>query len=283
MLRNKTALITGASRGLGLAIARSFWSSGANLVLAARSKQVLQELARTFIPLYSTQNLKTVSIDLADPNFLSIYDHFTNIDILVNNAAIQGPIGLCWDNNWQAWQTTLQINLLSPIQLCKVVIPFMIKQGGGKIINLSGGGVTAARPNFSAYATSKSALVKFSETLAEEVKPYHVDVNCVAPGVMKTQMMQEIITAGQQYAGQREYEIALKNTNNTDNNTMQRAVDLCAFLASSDSNGITGKLISAIWDPWKTLPEHLEELKNSDIYTLRRIVPKDRGQDWGEV
>ncbi|HWR26702.1 MAG TPA: dehydrogenase, partial [candidate division Zixibacteria bacterium] len=109
-----------------------------------------------------------------------------------------------------------------------------------------------------------------------------VEVNCIAPGALNTRLLDEVLEAGMEKVGKIFYErsLAQKQEGGT---PLVKGAQLCVFLASDRSNGITGKLISAVWDPWNGLPEHLEDLKNSDVYTLRRIVPKDRGMDWGEV
>ena len=158
----------------------------------------------------------------------------------------------------------------------------MARAGRGKIINLSGGGATGPRPNFSAYATTKAGLVRFSETAAEETRELGIEINCIAPGAMDTGLTVEILRSGPSGAGQKEYESALK-VRERGPAALGRAADLCVFLASSASDGITGKLISAVWDPWETLPKFLSDLRETDIYTLRRIVPKDRGRDWGNL
>ncbi len=202
------------------------------------------------------------------------------IDVLVNNAAILGPIGNVWENDWEEWQTTIRVNLLAPVELCRACVPWMIAHRQGKIITLSGGGATGPRPNFSAYATAKTGLVRFSEILAHEVSKMNVQVNCVAPGAMNTAMLQAVLDAGLEKAGAIEYAQAVKRAEEG-GALPQRAADLCVFLASPAGDSITGKLISAVWDPWESLPEHIDDLKDSDIYTLRRIVPRDRGKSWG--
>lgn len=282
-LSNKTALITGASRGLGQQIARCFFENGAHLILAARSAEKLEDLKKQLLSAgRSQQTITVVSTDLANPQTLitCIQQHQPGIDILVNNAAIQGPIGPCWENNWGEWQDTLQVNLMTPIALCRAIIPQMIHRQSGKIINLSGGGATGSRPNFSAYATAKTGLVRFSEILADEVKSFSISINCIAPGIMNTDMLEAIVHAGIGKAGKREYELAQTQK---DSNTavIERAAKLCAFLAAPGSEKITGKLISAAWDPWEHLSAYTDELTQSDIYTLRRIIPKDRGKNWG--
>jgi 3-oxoacyl-[acyl-carrier protein] reductase len=163
--------------------------------------------------------------------------------------------------------------------MCKWILPHMKKNNAGKIINLSGGGATAPLPRISAYATSKAAVVRLTETLAEECKEYSIEINAVAPGALNTRLLDEVLEAGPDRVGRTFYEKALKQK--SDGGTpLDLGASLCVYLASSESNGITGKLISAPWDPWQNLAHYREDLKNSDIYTLRRIVEKDRGKNW---
>ncbi len=265
-------------------MAHAFWERGANLVLVGRHAA---DLDNVIVSLEARTGQKATALpaDFADPAAAAelvsgLRTKFPKLDALINNAAIQGPIGPLWVNDWGEWLATLQVDLLSPVALCKGVAPWMIEQGGGSIINISGGGATGPRPNFTAYAAAKCALVRFSETLAEELRPHNVRVNCVAPGAMNTSMLAEIVSQGVRAAGQKEYTQAVK-ARRDGGTAMERAAALCVFLASGAAKDITGKLISAIWDPWPSLPEHLDDLRSSDIYTLRRIVPKDRGKTWG--
>jgi len=203
-----------------------------------------------------------------------------SLDVLVNNAGMLTPIGKVWDNDWHEWEMTIRVNLLAPVELCRACVPWMSARRQGKIINISGGGATRPRPHFSAYATAKAGLVRFSETLAHEVRDRQVQVNCVAPGAMNTEMLQAVLRAGPEHVGALEYAEALKQAE-TGGALPQRAAELCVFLASAASDGITGTLLSAVWDPWESLPERVHDVQNSDIYTLRRIVPSDRGLPWG--
>ena len=284
-LTGKNILITGASRGLGSCIARTLRQKGANLLLTAATKEKLAQLnSELSAGLPAGQKTHVVVADLKMPDAASIIlaearKLWDRLDVLVNNAAILGPIGKSWENDWAHWQETLRINLLAPIQLCRACLPWMIEKGRGKIINLSGGGATGSRPNFSAYATAKTGLVRFSEILAHEVYSMNIQVNCVAPGALNTDMTQNILSAGPAKAGEAEYQQAVRQKQNG-GTSPQRAADLCAFLASPAGDAITGKLISAVWDSWEKFPNHLEDLKKSDIYTLRRIVPKDRDKNW---
>jgi 3-oxoacyl-[acyl-carrier protein] reductase len=157
------------------------------------------------------------------------------------------------------------------------LIPHFKQAGRGKIVILSGGGATNPLPNISAYAASKAAVVRLMETLAEELRPFRVDVNAVAPGALKTRLVDQVLAAGPEKVGAAFY---AKNLQWAEKGAtpLDLGADLCVYLASIESDGITGKLISAQWDPWARLQAYREVLAKSDIYCLRRIVPEDRGQ-----
>lgn len=284
----KSCLITGATRGLGYALTTAFWQSGWNVFLVARSEAALQHTAATLEP-RPYQTVHTITADLVDPNSTfqvidAVKSISSTLDVLINNAAIQGPIGPTWESDWTDWANIMNVNLLSPVALCRAAASFMIAtRTKGSIINLSGGGATRARPYFSAYATAKAGLVRFSETLAQELRLHNIRVNCIAPGPMPTGMLEEIVAKGAEGAGEKEYNSALNALHMpTTQNSMQKAIDLALFLASDRSRGITGKLISALWDHWEQWPYHLEALNSSDVYTLGRITGQDRHLAWGD-
>jgi len=282
---NKTCFITGASRGLGKHLALRFWDAGFNLCLVARSEEDLEKSARA-LPERKGQQKIWLACDLANP--ASVVELIAKarkclprLDTLVNNAAIQGPIGPLWKNDVSMWQQVIQVDLLAPVTLCRAFVPWMIENGGGTIINLSGGGATSPRANFSAYATAKAGLVRFSETLAEETLQSGIRVNCISPGAMETAMVRDILEKGADKVGEKEF----ANANNVfaeGGASMDRVADLALFLATDAGEGITGKLISAVWDNWERWPGHLSELSSSDVYTLRRITGRDRGFPWGD-
>jgi 3-oxoacyl-[acyl-carrier protein] reductase len=285
-LHGRQALVTGGTRGLGLEIARLFWSEGANLIVVARDARELDRLREALQPQAAAgQVLDVLSADLSsDSGLRSVLEQMARrcgVEVLVNNAAVQGPIGKLWECDWQAWETAVKLDLLVPVQLCRAAVPAMLRRKKGSIINLSGGGATGPRENFSAYASAKTALVRFTETLAAEVKSHGIRVNAVAPGAMNTSMMRETVSAGPERAGA-DYQRALETMQKDSAATARRAAELCLFLATDESAGITGRLLSAVWDPWQRLAEHIREIEGSDIYTLRRIVPKDRGQEWAK-
>lgn len=279
------AVITGPNRGLGQALASAFWLKGFSLCLVGRDRMALQDVDAA-LPRRTGQEVVLTSCDLSLPQSVQTLGQYLQtalpeVAVLINNAAVQGPIGTSWSNDFDAWQAAIQVDLLAPVSLCRAVVPGMISRGGGSIINLSGGGATAPRANFSSYATAKAGLVRFSETLAQETQPYGLKVNCIAPGAMKTAMLGEVLSTGATLAGQREFEIATK-VFDEGGARMDRVTQLALFLASRGSDGITGKLISAVWDDWEHWPQHLQELNGSDAYTLRRIAGRDRGFTWGD-
>ena len=279
-------VITGASRGLGAHLIHSFWNAGWNVALVARDQQALSQVVDD-LPKQSNQTAIIFPCDLARPEEVTalvkkITNQLPRLDALINNAAIHGPIGPLVENNLSLWNEAIQVNLLAPVALCHGLLPLLSSSGGGSIINLSGGGATGPRANFTAYASAKAALVRFSETLAQEVQDQKIRVNCIAPGAMKTALLEQVVTSGMTASGKREFEIAQK-VFAQGGASMDKVADLALFLAGKESLGITGKLISAVWDRWSEWPKHIEQLQASDAYTLRRIAGRERDMDWGDV
>jgi NAD(P)-dependent dehydrogenase (short-subunit alcohol dehydrogenase family) len=286
-LSGKTAIISGASVGLGKEIARTYAKAGANLVLAARDATALESLVCELrSDAVAGQKIIAHACDLtadgAAESLVHLAEHqIGGLHALVNNAGTWGPKGALEEINWQEWIYTVQINLLASVALCRAVLPIMKRQCYGKIIQLSGGGATKPMPRTSAYAASKAAVVRFAETLAEEVRAYRIDVNSIAPGAMNTRMLDEMLAAGPEKIGAAAY-AAVKKQELSGGDSPANAAALALFLASPESDGITAKLISAVWDNWQNFPAYRGELTRSDVYTLRRIAGRDRGLSWGD-
>lgn len=285
-MANSWIVITGASRGLGAFLVKTYWASGWNVALVSRNNDALLRVVDGLVK-HPNQSAITFECDLSKPDEVTqlitkLSAQLPRLDALINNAAVHGPIGPLLSNNLAIWQDSFQINLLSPVSLCQGLIPLMIKTGGGSIINLSGGGATGPRANFTAYASAKAALVRFSESLAEEVLSNNIRVNCIAPGAMQTKLLSEVIASGPTAAGQREYLLA-ENIFKAGGASMERVSDLAHFLTSNESQDISGKLISAVWDNWREWNKHLDKLNAGDLYTLRRITGRDRNESWGDL
>jgi NAD(P)-dependent dehydrogenase (short-subunit alcohol dehydrogenase family) len=288
VLAGRGAIITGGSIGLGFAISQAFIDAGANVAICARNRAEL-DAARQALVRRATAGQVVVS-EVADVASQKDVDRLIataaaalpGINILVNNAGVLGPIGRFEDTDWGEWVRTIGINLLGSALVCRAVVPHMRRRGGGKIIQLSGGGATFPDPRFSAYAAAKAGVVRFIETIAEELRGDRIDVNSVAPGAVATRMNDQRIAAGPDKAGTDVWDASIRRRDSGANDPAACAA-LCVFLASSASKGLTGKLISAVRDDWQHLPERISELKASDIYTLRRISPADRGLSWKTV
>lgn len=287
MLEGRVAIVTGASQGLGVEIARAYVAGGAQVVICARDGARLAAVVDALsAEAGRARSVEAMTADVTDAAAMKdLVDHtiarFGGLHILVNNAGIYGPMGESDDVDWTEWVRALEINLYGSVLPCRAVLPHFKAQRYGKIVQMSGGGATNPLPRISAYAASKAAIVRFAESLALEVKEYGIDVNAIAPGALNTRMLDQAVAAGPDVVGQDFYDRMIK-TKEQGGTPLDIGARLAVFLASAASDGITGRLLSAVWDPWEQLPERRDELANSDIYTLRRIVPKDRGQDWGE-
>jgi NAD(P)-dependent dehydrogenase (short-subunit alcohol dehydrogenase family) len=285
VLEGRVAIITGANQGLGQAIARAYVEAGASVALCARDSRLLEQVRGELTGLAApNQQVIAQTADVADAEAVQRFvqtalEHFGRVDILVNNAGVYGPKGTIEEVDWAEWTQAIAINLYGSILLCRALLPHFKRNSYGKIIQLSGGGATNPLPRLSAYAASKAAIVRFAETLAEEVREYRIDVNSIAPGALNTRLLDEVLEAGPERVGAAFYQRALQQKEKG-GAPLEKGAELAVFLGSAASDGITGKLISALWDPWSRFPELREELQRTDVYTLRRIVEKDRGLDW---
>lgn len=285
-LAGKRALITGASQGFGLAVARAFLIEGASVAICARGEQRLDAARQELRALVGDdQRVVTTPADVSNADeverlIAATLEGLRGLDILVCNAGVYGPKGPSHEVDWTEWERAVAMNLHGVVLPCRAALPTLLAQRSGKIIVLSGGGATKPMAYLSAYAAAKAAIVRWAETLAEEVRGRGIDVNSVAPGALNTRFLDEVLDAGPDKVGESFYAQAVRQKEQG-GTPLGRGAALCVFLASSESDGLTGKLLSAVWDPWDQLSEHRAQLDASDIYTLRRIVPSDRNQDWG--
>lgn len=286
ILQGRNAIITGASLGFGAKIAEVFVREGASVLICARGAGPLKEVEQTLKAIASPGQIiaaKTCDVtkesDVEDliAEALRLFPH---IDALVNNAGVYGPLGPIEAIDWAEWKEAIFANLFGTVYPCRLLVPHLKTRKYGKIVNLSGGGATNPLPRVSAYAASKAAVVRFNETLAEELRGFGVDVNAIAPGVLDTRLTRQLLDAGAETVGQNLIN-RVSGLAADGEATILKGAQLCAYLCSAESDGITGKLIAAPWDPWPFSPEHKADLDGTDIFTLRRIIPKDRGRAWG--
>jgi 3-oxoacyl-[acyl-carrier protein] reductase len=255
-------------------------------MLCARTGADVANLAAELGPLCEAgQRVIAQPADVARPEDIdalvkATVEGFGRIDVLVNNAGVYGPLGPLDEIDWAAWSEAVAINLLGTVYACRRVLPVMKRQRYGKIINVSGGGATSPLPRITAYAATKAAVVRFTESLALELRDHRIDVNAIAPGALATRLLDEVIAAGPDAVGA-DFHARMVKTKADGGTPLARGAELVVFLGSAASDGISGRLISAVWDPWRELPSHRADLDAGDVYTLRRIVPSDRGLNWG--
>jgi len=262
-------VITGSSAGIGKFLADALVNKGHDVCRVARSAQ------EGFAIRGDVSNWT----DMAAAAQV-VAQKWKSVNALICCAGIQEPIGPAMEIAPAAWRQALGVNLDGTFFSIRAFYPLLQKASPrAKVICFSGGGSTSPRPNFAAYGVSKTGVVRLVETLATEWKDQPLDINAVAPGAIFTKMTEQVLNAGAASVGKKEFEQASKLSR--DNAAaLEKVFGLVEFLLSENSNGISGRLLSAPWDPWPSLAKHRDELAASDIYTLRRIVPEDRGKKW---
>lgn len=269
---NKKAIIFGGSRGIGKAIAEAYLKNGMDVFLVARNSE---ELQATQAELSSAGSVFVAVADVS--KFADVQGVADEVgkkwgapDILVNAAGVYGPIGSVTDVDPAAWLEALTINLFGTFLTTHVFAPLMKLKKQGVIINFVGGG-EGAYPYFSSYVSAKGGVARFTETVAAELKGDGIWVNAIAPGAVNTKFLDDIIAAGPEKSGREVYEKSLMQKE-SGGISPEKAAALCVFLASDEASGLTGKILSAVWDPYTTFPEHIKEIMASDIYTMRRVI-----------
>ena len=259
------ALVTGASQGIGRAIALKLHEAGRQVVAVARTASQLEELA-------SLSGVFPITLDVTDAHAVAeavarVEFDLGPIDLLVNNAGISGSAGPTWLNTPGEWWRVFEVNVLGTFHCCHSVIPAMLSRGRGQIVNLASNAAfyrldeEEDGPIFSAYMASKAAVIRFSEALAFELRESGVSVFAISPGMVKTEMTASIfsdlwddpkIWAPPELAG-----------------------NLIEFIASGAINELSGRYIHASSDDWKSFPKRTEEILVNDLNALRMTsMPK---------
>lgn len=283
-LSGKVSAITGASTGLGLAVARAYARAGSDVLINSRNAADLQTARAAVEAEAPARRVIAVPGDISVPGDVARLietagREFGRLDVLVCNAGIFGAKGAIDAVDWDEWEYGIATNLLGTVMCVRQALPLLRASAfRPKIVITAGGGAERAHPYISAYGASKAGLVRFGECLALQLAD-EADVNMFLPGRLVTRMADEVIAAGPEAVGQYYYDdfVALRKAGGA---SADGAADLAVFLGSADSDGITGRLLHAVRDPWRTLPQHKAELAQSDVYTLRRVEPKDRGFSW---
>jgi len=275
-LADMVAVVTGGGRGIGAAVALAFAQEGARLVLAARTAPELDRIADQVRSLGGTALVAPG--DVSEPGDVArIFDaaakEFGRLDVLVNAAGVLGPIGSLWDVAADEWLRTIRVNLYGTFLCCRAALPRMIAQRRGKVINLSGGGATSPLPQFTAYGSSKAAVVRLTEALAEEVSSFNVQVNAIAPGMVDTSIHDQVLAAGER-AGAHLARVRAMREQGEGRVSPDLPARLAVFLASDQSGGLSGKLIAAAHDGWQAwTSSNIAGLMAAPWFTLRRMDP----------
>jgi NAD(P)-dependent dehydrogenase (short-subunit alcohol dehydrogenase family) len=287
VLRDRTVVVTGGSMGIGYACAAAVLAAGGRVVIAARGSAELTGAAERLGAAAASgpgaaDRVLAQSCDVADADAVArLFDQteaaFGRVDGVIHAAAVIGPIGSVLEVDPGAWLETVRIDLFGCFLVLRTAAERM-REGGGRIVLLSGGGATAAFPNYSAYASSKAGVVRLAETAARELAHYDIAVNALAPGFVATRMHEATLEAGERagadYLERTRQELAAGGV------PPETAARAALFLVSPASAGISGRLFAAPWDDMSQWAQRVPEIAESDVFTLRRIVPRDRGADW---
>ncbi|MEE9571670.1 MAG: SDR family oxidoreductase [Candidatus Neomarinimicrobiota bacterium] len=282
LLKNKVAIVTGGSRGIGKAIAECFAQERCNLMLASRTKSELEKTAESIKKQFSVK-ISSYRTDIGSENEVAsliqkTIAEFGKIDILVNNAAIVGPTGEISQINGQEFFNTLKNNIGGTVFCTKAVIPHMKSQKQGCIINLSGGGGLYPLPYYDAYSASKAAIVRLTENFALELEKFNIYVTAISPGAVNTKMFDKQLETGKNSVGKKNWQ-ALQDRLASGGDSINKAPELALFIACQNRKELNGRVISAIWDNWENISKQKEKIIDTDVFQMRRIVPKDREID----
>jgi len=272
-LAGQVAIVTGGSRGIGLAIARALGAEGARVAIASRTAREL-DAARATLEGEGVEVLAWPTDVTRFDQVKSLVDEverrWERVDVLVNNAGVNGAIGRIDECDLAEWRLAFEVNVFGSMYACRAVLPGMRARRHGKIVNLAGGGVggPGVAPRVSAYAASKAAVVQLTESLAREVAGDGVQVNAVAPGAVVTEMTAAVVAAGPEKAGKELFDRTLAQRQ-SGGESPDLAAKLVVWLASEASGALTGKMLSAKWD--RVAAIDVASANRSSVFTLRRI------------
>jgi 3-oxoacyl-[acyl-carrier protein] reductase len=280
-LAGRIALVTGAGRGIGAEIAREFARQGADLVLSSRTPSELEAVGGDCRLLGSECEPVRADVGrLEDVEELvtSAVRRFGRIDVLVNAAAVIGAIGRLHETSPEDWEATVRTNLFGTVNTSRCALPSMLAAGSGVIVNFSGGGAASPLANLSAYAVSKAAVVRLTDTLAEEVRDVGVMVYAVAPGMVDTGIHDPVLAAGPRAGAQYDRSAQLRDRQ-VPGISAGLVSQLVLFLVARRPAALSGRLISVAHDPWRRWEKSgSEALDGTAWYTLRRVDPHTVGE-----
>jgi NAD(P)-dependent dehydrogenase (short-subunit alcohol dehydrogenase family) len=267
-LRGQVAIVTGAGRGLGRAIALALGRAGARVGVVARSQEQLAETVRG-VSVAGGEALAVVA-DVSDATSVErmgreVERTLGPVDLLVNNAGTAGPLGPMWEADPGDWWHSIEVNLRGPYLCSRTLLPGMIERRHGRIINLSTDAAAVAVAHMGAYVVAKTALTRFTENLAAELINSGVSVFAISPGTVRTAMTEYVLESE---AGKKWLPWFRKLYDRGLDVPAERAAQLVVQLAAGRADGLSGRFIDVSDDLAKLLGR-LDEVKSADLYTLR--------------
>jgi len=271
-------VVTGSSSGIGRALVERLLAQKHSVWGLARSDQ--SAFAAAHADRFAATRCDVADWAAVDAVASEIRQAWGHIDALITAAGVQGEVGRAVTSNPANWSATVRANLDGTFFAVRAFDALLARATRrAKVVCFSGGGATKPRARFSAYGVAKTGVVRLVETVAEEERGRAYDINAIAPGAINTRLTDEVLALGAEIVGAAEFAAAQKQKA-SGGASLEKALGLIEWLLSPASDGISGRLLSAPWDPWPTLGERAGELSASDIYTLRRIVPEERGKTW---
>jgi 3-oxoacyl-[acyl-carrier protein] reductase len=256
-LNGQVAMVTGAGRGIGRAIALTLAAAGMKVTLAARSRDQLDE-TEALIRQAGGQAL-TMPVDVTDQQAVeemvaATTRHFGSPDLLVNNAGAAHKEAAIWELPADDWWRVLEVNLRGPFLCARAVLPAMLARQRGRIINLASNGGGWPMPTASAYSVSKAALLRLTDCLAAMTEGRGVSVFAISPGLVHTDLADGVSL--------------FKDVPESEWAAPERAGELCAFLATGQGDGLSGRFIH-VEDDIQHMAQHADQIREDDQYALR--------------
>jgi NAD(P)-dependent dehydrogenase (short-subunit alcohol dehydrogenase family) len=259
-------LVTGASTGIGLAVARELAGHGWAVTGIARTRATLEDAVAGL----AGAGHRALALDVGEPAaWEAIADELAGIEALVTAAGVLGPVGAPGSYDPAAFADAVRINLVGTLLAVHHCLP-ALRSARGAVVTFSGGGASGPLARYDAYAASKAGVVRLTENLAADLAGDGVRVNAVAPGFVATRIHAGTLAAGPERAG-REYFERTRRDLDAGGVAPERAAALVALLLSPAAEGVTGRLISAQWDPWEDAAWRARLAAEPDLATLRRI------------
>lgn len=269
----RRVLIAGASAGIGAALVPALAADGHSLFVCARRAEALTAVTRGDI--LARSRVCDVSDESQVVKLIRwVSDQTDALDGLIVCVGVFGAIGPFAETDSDDWWATLRVNVFGTYLLAKHALPLLERGNRPRIITFSGGGAFDTFPRYSAYATSKAAVVRLSECLADELRDRGIAVNTVAPGMVATEIHAATLKAGPGKAGTEHYE-RTRAALSQGGVPVEIPVECVRFLLSTEADGLSGKSIAANFDPWRSerFRANLAEIAKSEVYTMRRINP----------